>query len=489
MGANANGTIEIDHNFSRAHRIVTTSVLPIVEQYAKHSEAVWEGSKFWKQFFEASANVSLEGYDDAQVEDSNLTPEETDHEVPENSQAYGSETLDDGDETITEKLDDVTSDNEDILSSPSMAHAHSTPRMPATGKGQGNSKQTTSAPPPQPTFAEYPSPYEALKREMEGEPTISAAATGGAANPATPGKGHALPDMSMTPGSSPFVLDRPTGGPGTAQRNKDTILHQGILNKTYRVAATPHRAAVAAAARNRTATAAAGPDRTPATATKTRGSRWLDDDTLSSPPEPTPQLRADLFSPVRPPRTPGASVLTPGLKKRFALAAREREAKTGAAPDAEDGRRRAGDEPTSEFTRSLRAHWESDDEVDELMGMSPPKTIQFELPRRPVLQTPGESPPLNAPSAVTVAGRANGLQRARPAGGSWRTCCSRLAQTSRRRWRTIVPASSRGTGNSMRRFDLFMQWTIKRAYTMPTDFPFLEPNSELYPHHSLTPAR
>lgn len=36
---------EIDQNFSRAHRIVTTSILPIVEQYAKHSEAVWEGSK------------------------------------------------------------------------------------------------------------------------------------------------------------------------------------------------------------------------------------------------------------------------------------------------------------------------------------------------------------------------------------------------------------------------------------------------------------
>ena len=36
---------EIDHNFSRAHRIVTTNILPIVEQYGKHSEAVWEGSK------------------------------------------------------------------------------------------------------------------------------------------------------------------------------------------------------------------------------------------------------------------------------------------------------------------------------------------------------------------------------------------------------------------------------------------------------------
>jgi DASH complex subunit ASK1 len=36
---------EIDSNFAKAHRIVTTSILPIVERYAKNSEAVWEGSK------------------------------------------------------------------------------------------------------------------------------------------------------------------------------------------------------------------------------------------------------------------------------------------------------------------------------------------------------------------------------------------------------------------------------------------------------------
>lgn len=36
---------EIDHNFSKAHRIVTSSILPIVEQYAEHSKSVWEGSK------------------------------------------------------------------------------------------------------------------------------------------------------------------------------------------------------------------------------------------------------------------------------------------------------------------------------------------------------------------------------------------------------------------------------------------------------------
>lgn len=36
---------EIDSNFSKAHRIVTSSILPIVEDYAKHSNDVWEGSK------------------------------------------------------------------------------------------------------------------------------------------------------------------------------------------------------------------------------------------------------------------------------------------------------------------------------------------------------------------------------------------------------------------------------------------------------------
>lgn len=38
---------EIDSNFNRAHRIVTTSILPLVEQYGEHSKAVWEASKVY----------------------------------------------------------------------------------------------------------------------------------------------------------------------------------------------------------------------------------------------------------------------------------------------------------------------------------------------------------------------------------------------------------------------------------------------------------
>lgn len=40
-------SLEIDHNFSKAHRIVTASILPIVERYAEHSKDVWEGSKVY----------------------------------------------------------------------------------------------------------------------------------------------------------------------------------------------------------------------------------------------------------------------------------------------------------------------------------------------------------------------------------------------------------------------------------------------------------
>jgi DASH complex subunit ASK1 len=53
---------EIDHNFSRAHRIVTSSILPIVEQYAAHSKDVWEGSKVCQVSCISKLFVFLTGY-------------------------------------------------------------------------------------------------------------------------------------------------------------------------------------------------------------------------------------------------------------------------------------------------------------------------------------------------------------------------------------------------------------------------------------------
>ncbi|KAF2467364.1 uncharacterized protein BDR25DRAFT_267537 [Lindgomyces ingoldianus] len=321
---------EIDHNFSRAHRIVTANVLPIVEQYGKHSEAVWEGSKFWKQFFEASANVSLSGYEDPGQDES------TAHEETQDSQLYDDQTAEDtvtGATATPPKPSSSHADNDfddtSTLDSPSLAHAHSTPRAPHTGGKE-------------PVFAEYPSPYEALKREMEG-----GSRTPGL-EPTTPGKNQALPDMTMTPESSPFVP--PTTTKKTVHVNQDPLLHR-MLDKTYRIAATPHteirqKAFVGL---------------TPGTANKGRPalSRWTED---SSPPSsPAPQLRADIFSsPLKAPRTPGVSVQhTPGRGKQAFNPIQS------------------------------RGVFDSDSEVEEDgLDFSPPKTMQFHIPQSRLLQTP-----------------------------------------------------------------------------------------------------
>ncbi|KAK9478274.1 DASH complex subunit Ask1-domain-containing protein [Lipomyces japonicus] len=77
---------EIDQNFSTSHRIITSSILPVVEQYAQQSHAVWQSSKFWKEFFESSANVSLAGYEElnSELDDAQDGPElENEHEQSE----------------------------------------------------------------------------------------------------------------------------------------------------------------------------------------------------------------------------------------------------------------------------------------------------------------------------------------------------------------------------------------------------------------------
>lgn len=277
------------------------------------------------------------------------------------------ETITSPDKPTTHRFD-LQDEDDDLLSSPSLAGRHSTPRMPATGS-KSTSKKAAGSVPRQPAFAEnFSSPYEALRQEVTGK-------VGGKAKaqPITPGKSSALPDMSMTPDTSPFnPHDVPASALGT--NNQDTILHQGILNRTFRVQATPHTA------RKTTKMAA-----TPQTANRTR--RILDfEDTMSSPLEeaPAPRLHG-VFSPMKAPRTPGASVVTPGIKKRFEER-RGRESNAGAEATLDITRGRTGGNLTS---RSVAA-WDSDSEDDDDLGMSPPKTIMFNLPDSRVMQTPGK---------------------------------------------------------------------------------------------------
>ncbi|KAJ9636742.1 DASH complex subunit ask1 [Coniosporium tulheliwenetii] len=333
---------EIDHNFSRAHRIVTTSILPIVEEYAKHSAAVWDGSKFWKQFFEASANVSLTGYEEADPDESAAhdetatTAQQDDEDTTYTSPQTGA------DETLTPAKPseyDIVDDEDDtaLLSSPSRRPTHRHLRRISF-------------------------PYETLKRELRTSATADTASSPLAPSPPTPAKqsaasldaatpargGGALPNMTMTPDatSSPFV---PVS---TARRNPDPLLHR-MLDKTFRIAATPH-------SMRQARRPGFVPGQTPGTASRTR--RWtLDSSPASSPAVAAPQLRAEIFgSPLKGPRTPGVSVQTPRYRGR------------------DDG---AGE-------RSVGPVWDSESDGEEEGMFSPPKTMQFHVPQSRLLQTP-----------------------------------------------------------------------------------------------------
>lgn len=234
----------------------------------------------------------------------------------------------------------------------------STPRRPHSRSGSGK-----------PKFADYPSPYEELKREMRGTSSRhqnEEEEDETEMQPATPGASgtQRLPDMSMTPMSSPFA---PTSYlPTSNKKGADPLLHR-ILDHNYRLRATPH----STRKQNRT------PMNKPS---------WRDSDSpMSSPPAAAPQLHADIFSsPIRQqynrptgPRTPGISVQTPAKGKSRDIFAGDR---------------------TEEKQIKDEITWESDSDDDgadayyKELGMSPPKTIQFSLPQSRLLQTPGKSP-------------------------------------------------------------------------------------------------
>ncbi|KAF1811616.1 hypothetical protein P152DRAFT_459555 [Eremomyces bilateralis CBS 781.70] len=357
---------EIDRNFSRAHRIVTTSILPVVEQYAKHSEAVWEGSKFWKQFFEASANVSLSGYEDPHNEDH--TGLEEDAALSEGDPSYATSQptrLDDDTENDTiqasmrraesEGADTDEDDSTLLLSSPSIGNAQSTPRPRHRAAGKENT-----------TMRDVPSPFRKSAAKQKTSDL-----------PSTPGR-----DVDITASSSPFPMSALqsrvlfSARKGTA--HQDPLLHR-MLDKTYRIAATPHTA------RREPKPSAVV---TPGLTTKTTLPHWLNDSPDSSPAIAAPQLRAEIFgspfksnaqrTPKPTVRTPGVSVMTPGTTRR--LSGRDE----GTSMRMDPAERTA----TSRFTGTAKA-WDSDsDEDEDGLGISPPKTMQFHVPQSRLLQTP-----------------------------------------------------------------------------------------------------
>jgi DASH complex subunit ASK1 len=238
-------------------------------------------------------------------------------------------------------------DLEDTMTLDSPSMGHSTPRVPPSlRKGKNGDGEELDAGEEAPQFAGLSSPYETLREEFEGGPTGSRTPR---FEPVTPGKSQALPDM-MGFDSSPFVQ------PTTSKKphfNQDPLMHR-VLDKTFRVQATP-----LISPRKYKPTGAFTPSTAQRAAPTPREAnprlpKWDD----SSPPSsPAPQLRADIFSPMKTPRTPGVSIQTPAKGKQPMSIGRDQD----------------------------YVDYSDDDELD----FSPPKTIQFHIPQTKLLQTPG----------------------------------------------------------------------------------------------------
>lgn len=392
---------EIDSNFSKTHRIVTSSILPLVEQYGEHSKAVWESSKFWKQFFEASANVSLSNYEQI------VNEEDTAHETTNDDLTSHDDTADGEqrtpqrhnqaeDNTVTQLLEGDSSDfqdHQDGSFSPNDGETltGSTPRPPKT-------KSMNIIP----QFAGLDSPYDLLRQEMKTESGQASGANDDSEDDTEllfQQHTARLPNMDLTPRTSLVPGERPNLQnqdsqilfSGMKPKSQDPIMHR-ILDKNYRLLATPMKGytglpppGVSPIRWHVTSNKPASPDK--GKEKETTRPIWADSPT-SSPEIAMPKLRSAAFmSPVRVPkyksqlttgpRTPGVSVQTPatGRKTRDVYSTRQ-ESQKGETPLAE------------KYGQTDDITWSDDEDEDIYGGMSPPKTINFAVPPSKLLQTP-----------------------------------------------------------------------------------------------------
>lgn len=287
------------------------------------------------------------------------------------------------DDTMATTADETGEDDSNAPATPSQLGGSpslttSTPRAAATGRRQKGGEKT-------PKFASYPSPYETLKAELSPNPDDSSSQ-----DPPAPRTPLArLPKMDMrTPTDRPLHDDdgdedashdassspfSPSGAPtmtlGNASRpaapaGTDRLMHR-VLDRNYRLLATPHSTQRAP----------------PSTARRTAPRQGDDsDDDLSSPELPPPRLRlrSEIFSSPAVPaaRTPGVSVLD-GRGKN-------------ATPRRGEDKRRS--------SRPRRGEWSSSDSDGEegyKGGMEPPTRTRmvFEVPESRVLKTPGRFSP------------------------------------------------------------------------------------------------
>ncbi|KAJ5728925.1 uncharacterized protein N7483_003433 [Penicillium malachiteum] len=335
---------EIDQNFSQAHRIVTTSILPLIEQYTEHSRDVWDGAKFWKQFFEASANVSLSGYEERPGEDDTVQePTATEEELSADITQSTAHDEDEPYDTPSSNRHHVPQGHgHDLDLTELTISSHSTPRAATHQTGDDMTMSSIG----------HSSSYEDLKRHI---------------NDAT--APFDMPDSSNLP-STPASSARyqSASRDGRYRKPSDPVLHQ-MLDKTYRVQATP----LGKGSRN-----PGGGTNTHSkfatTPKQAASSRYAFDDSPISSPEPeAPQMHSEIFS------SPIKGVDTPGTNRRRRTSSnRLRDIPKPGFSVLTPAKKSGGN----------RAVWDSDDDFDDDLGPSPPKTMQFHIPQSRLMQTP-----------------------------------------------------------------------------------------------------
>lgn len=298
--------------------------------------------QFWKQFFEASANVSLSGYEEEQTDEETTHTEATESfQTPsdrDESTVTGAE-LQDDEEFSVESPTQVTGVQTTPKLTPSSAR-----KTTGTGRRLNNRSAASSY--------RSPSPRKYTGRNPKAtEPSSE--------QPSTP----RMPSAPIFQ-SSPFEPESAFQPSAFQQKqNNDPLMHR-VLDKNFRIQATPLT--------QRRQYQASAVKATPAPATKK--APW-DDSPQSSPEAAAPQLRSDLFSPAKgAPRTPGLSILA-STKKPGA-----------SAPMTSTGRQLFS--PQDKTYTKDRTYFDDSDEDDDLAEMSPPKTMQFHVPQSRLMQTP-----------------------------------------------------------------------------------------------------
>lgn len=312
-------------------------------------------AQFWKQFFEASANVSLSGVE-----------ENEDASQLDVSQSFQTRTEDE-DSTITGASKHDEDGEEFSVESPTqMTGVQTTPKLAASTGSRGTPRARPGSSRRTPKNGPASSYRSPSPRKYTGQNPL--AMEDSSEQPSTPRMSG-----GFNLGSSPFQpvsAHQPPSAFRAAQSSNDPVMHR-VLDKTYRIQATPMTQR-----RQREAPAAK-----PAPASATQKAAW-DDSPQSSPEMAAPQLRSEMFSPAKAaPRTPGVSVLTPAHRK------------TGPPPPTTSTGKQLFSAQDKAYTASrarTRASnmFDDSDEEDSLAEFSPPKTMQFHVPQSRLVQTP-----------------------------------------------------------------------------------------------------